>query len=312
MNPTPFILTVLLSFGGGYFIRGLQMNPQQGNAPEVTQTATLADKEIIPEVAASATGEKNALLSGGDGDTRDATKKKKKSNSMSKIAEMMDNPVMRETLTQQLRGQIAATYGQLFSDQGFNDEEIDALNDILAERQLALTDVSMELMAEGGFGDAKKMEAIAETTKKAKKEYDDQIKELLGDEKFNEFDRFEKTMGERQQIDTLRSQLADTNSPLSQDQEQRLMDIMWETRNDPAFSDAHVDINSPNAFPVYNNTDRALDKVTAMQEDIRKKSAAFLDADQIEALEKNQQSFRDMIKMAAEMSKSMFGGEAHQ
>ncbi|CAN5298784.1 hypothetical protein BH23VER1_BH23VER1_19460 [soil metagenome] len=228
---------------------------------------------------------------------------------MSALAGMMDNPVMREQIKQQLKGQIGATFGQLFEGQGFSPVEVAALSEVLLERQLALTEASMGAMSGGGLKDKEKRDALSAEIKAVTERYDEELKALLGDAKFDEFQRFEKTQVERQQIDSLRSQLAGTEHPLSEAAEQQLMDAMWEVREDPRFGKGKGgnmdEVMAGKAIP-----DDPAAMVTAfseMQAAVRDRAGAFLVPEQVEALETNQKAFLDMMEMGLKMSAEMMG-----
>ncbi len=110
-------------------------------------------------------------------------------NPMSALAEMMKNPQMKEMIRAQQKVGLTAMYGGLNKYLNISTNDMDALNQLLLDRQMAMTDAGMSMM--GGSGtDAKQ---AAEDAKTIKADYDKKIADLLGPEAYPVFQDYEKS-----------------------------------------------------------------------------------------------------------------------
>ncbi len=276
----------------------------EGEVASLEAALEAKDREVAEAVAKAASLAEAAIA---DGEERAGGGE---GSAASLFAGMMDNPVMKEQMKQQFKGQVAATFANLFRDQGFSDDEVAALSDILVERQMAITEAAMAAMAAGGIADEQKSEEASGKMKEVMESYNEELKALLGEAKFDEFKRYEETQAERQQLDSLRSQLASTEHPLSPDAEQKLMDVMWEVRQDPDFKDRSniSEVMSGTAMP--DDPTQLIVAFGEMQAEVRERAQAFLEPEQLETLEASQKGFRDMMEMGLKMSAEMMGGGA--
>src|SRR5258706_2594193 len=74
---------------------------------------------------------------------------------------------------------------------------------------------------------------------------DADIRNLLGKDGYDYFDRYERSDAERGRVRGFRSQFADAGQPLSSDQEQQLIAAMYEERQKFRFS---IDYDDPGSF----------------------------------------------------------------
>src|SRR5829696_462800 len=123
------------------------------------------------------------------------------------LGKMMKDPAMREMLREQQKVMVNMMYGGLFKDLKLSPEEKDKLKELLTDAQMKNVEA-----AQGMFGNTEG--ATEDTTKQiadAKKQTDAEIKALLGDERFAQYQEYQKNVGERMQMDQFKNQLAGAN-----------------------------------------------------------------------------------------------------
>ncbi len=139
---------------------------------------------------------------------------------MGKLAEMMENPEMKDAMRAQQKTMLSMLYGALFKKLQLTPEALDQLKDIQLNKQMAG-------MAMLGKGDKKQqMAALTEAQKQAEQA----VKDLLGDEKYAIYQDYESTVGERMAIGQLNQQLSEKNMPLDDVQQEEFVTLMLEER----------------------------------------------------------------------------------
>lgn len=144
------------------------------------------------------------------------------------FAAMFKSPEMREMIKAQqklvLGPMLEQNYAALFRQLNLPDEQKNQLRALLEQRMLASTESGMELL--GGDSDPAKRE---ETMKKIKDDTEAmtaQIKQLLGDANYSQFESYEKTLPERMQLNQYNQTIAGSELQLKPEQEQQLLDAM--------------------------------------------------------------------------------------
>ena len=222
------------------------------------------------------------------------------------LGKMMKDPGMREMLRAQQKAMINMMYGGLFKDLKLSPEETDKLKELLTESQMKNVEA-----AQGMFGG--KEGATEETTKQitdAKKQTDDEIKALLGDERFSQYQEYQKTVGERMQLDQLKNQMAGANVPLDDTQAAQLMHIM---KDEKAASPAPISDDQSKMPKKDSFTAENLEKQLAWMDDYNRRvldrASQVLTPEQFKQYQSFQEQQASMQKLGLQMAKSMFGGD---
>jgi hypothetical protein len=187
------------------------------NAALATQTgalkARLAERQKPTKLASLETSAPPAAAEkGGDGKAPDF---------MGKLAEMMENPEMKEAMRAQQKTVLSMIYGALFKKLQLTPEQLDQLKTIQLDKQMA----SMTMML--GKGDkTAQMAALTEAQKQAEQA----VKDLLGDEQYAVYQDYEATVGERMAISQLNQQLSEKNMALDDVQQEEFVTLMTEER----------------------------------------------------------------------------------
>jgi hypothetical protein len=142
------------------------------------------------------------------------------------MRKMMDDPAMREMMRSQQKTVMSQMYAPLFKDLQLTPEQRGKFLNLLVDNAMSsVADAGNVMQGQG----ADRTEAL-KSIQDRQKEMNDGMKELLGAEKFPRFEEYQKTLGERTQLDTFRQELADSESPLQEAQAAQLMAILTEEK----------------------------------------------------------------------------------
>jgi len=233
--------------------------------------------------------------------------KKDPNEFMSGLAKMLDDPDMRDAIRSQIKNtQVNPIYGTLISKLNLSPDKAEAFTDLIADRFLTGTD-SIKMLSGGNDKDSFKK--AMDDIKNQKDEIDSQIKELLGDEAYSEYEEYSNSEGERMALSQYNQQLSFSGVPvLSPEQNDDLVNIMREeaeaSKKNPNY------INLEDANPMDLNEDNISD-IIFQQIDINKKvkdrTRNMLSADQQKKFEEYQESYIKQMETGLRLSVQMFG-----
>jgi hypothetical protein len=224
------------------------------------------------------------------------------------LGKMMKDPAMREMMREQQKAMINMMYAGLFKDLNLSPEEKDKLKELLTESQMR----NMEV-AQGMFG-GEQDEATAAATKKsvedAKKQTEADVKALLGDERFAQYQDYQKNMGERMQLDQFKNQLAADNVPLRDEQSAQLMQIMKEEKaaRPPVIPTDQTQMPDKDTFTA-EKLDAQLKWTEEYNARVADRARAVPTPEQYINYQKFQEQQASMQKLGLQMARQMFGGD---
>ena len=155
----------------------------------------------------------------------------------SPMIEMLKSPEGKEMMRASMRtmGQaIVRSYAKLFTDLHLTPEQTDSMKRLLMNKTMASADMITEAMA--GQADPAQLKTQAIQVKAEQATIDDQIKQLLGDDNYTQYQTYGKTLEERMVVTQAADQLADSPRAVRADQEQQLLDAMVEERQNFKFT----------------------------------------------------------------------------
>src|SRR5436190_9147421 len=179
------------------------------------------------------------------------------------LSKMMKDPNMREFMRAQQKLALKKMYGPLIADLNLPPEQQEKLGDLLLEQQMKTLERSQDMFKDGSM-DFKKVAGVA---KDGEKENDAAIQDLLGPEKFAEFQEYKKTMSERMQLGQFKEQMQQSGSPIGDEQAKQMLAVMKEERDryPPAF-DANATKDPSALF-----ADGAMERQFEWQEEVNRR-----------------------------------------
>lgn len=338
MNKLPLTLAGVIAIGlGGVLVAQSQSKASLQRAVaslqrEVQSLKTEAEKDhrLIAELTAKNDVYKNESeslrqnLAGGGGaadksvpSTGGAVKEGEKSEGgpgsfMKGVAKMFTDPEMKKAMRGQQSMMVRMMYADLAKELGLAPEEADQLIELLTERQMGMAAQSMELMGDGG-ADAKKLEESGKSINASRKEYDAQINALLGEERAKKFAEYERSIGDRMQMQQVQQAFTASGVPLQDSQRDGLLAIMKEERlKTPAspFDASNKDVSAQmKALQNADAVDKAMQQTQDFNTRVLTRARTVLTPEQINAFEAAQKQQLEMMQLGMKMSREMFKGK---
>jgi hypothetical protein len=225
------------------------------------------------------------------------------------LREMMATPGMRAMMEQQQAMQIDMGYGKLMNVLGLNDEEKAHFKKLLLEREKTQTDMALKLLDPNLT--PQERQKLTQDMQAVRKTYDSTLKAFLNDTgDYNTFKHWEDTQPERVQFDMMgRSRFASSNEPLSEQQEQQLIDLMADVRKSPV---APRDFADPATTDPTQMTperiNRYIKELETMHGTVEAKAANILSPGQVKILQGYLEQTRNMAATGMNMSRMMLNG----
>lgn len=267
-------------------------------------------KQQLAQSAAASTA-KAAVSAGGPGTQTpgpgkaspgEARSSSKQENAMGGLLKMMTTPVMRTMMEQQQAAQIETGYGKLMDILQLSDEEKAHFKKLLLKRGKSETEAGLRML-NGDLTDEEKKKIVKELQVQ-RKVYDDSIKTFLNDAgDYDTYQRWEDSRPERMLYDLAGHQLfAESDAPLSEVQEQQLIDLMVEARK----ATPPAGMSNMSAMDPTKMTPEKLDSYMRVLESqhqrVRTEAAKVLTPSQLLTLDAYLQQSRTMSKTGLQMS----------
>jgi len=230
---------------------------------------------------------------------------------LSGISDMLENPEMRDAIRSQIKAaQITPIYGSLIKKMNLSPDKEEALMDLIADKLLVGADAIKSLSS----GDETAYEEVIKNINKQKEEVNQQIKDLLGEDAYKEYEKYSNTEGERMIVSQFNQQLSFSDAPaLTEEQNEMLVKIMKE-ENDAIKKNPDY-VNTEDLPPSKMNDDLISD-ILFQQIDANKKikdrAKTVLSPEQFMKFEDYQESFVKQMEMGLKMSAQMFGGQNNE
>lgn len=118
-------------------------------------------------------------------------------------------------------------YGPLIKQLGLTPEEAEKFKELLLENQMSGVGKASALFGGGaGTNRAEALNAIAA----AQRDFEEQMKEFLGKDRYAQYKDYQQTVGERAQLNQFKQQMAGAEQPLTDQQTEQLLAIKAEER----------------------------------------------------------------------------------
>lgn len=241
-----------------------------------------------------------------------ASEKKKGGAFGGALAKMMEDPDMKKMMRQQQLVMMDTMYGPLFKQLGLSPEETEKFKELLIDGQMKGVEGAGALFA-GEREPAERIEAI-KAMGEQQKQLDEQLKTLLGEDRYAQYKDYQESMSERMALDQFQQQLAGGQNPLTEEQSGELFALMKEERkNAPSIFG-----NDPNAVPDPAQmeamlSEEKMNKHFEQQEELNRRilerAKAVLNSEQLEALNNHQSSQLKMQRFGMTMAIKFMGGE---
>ncbi len=202
------------------------------------------------------------------------------------MVEMFKSPAGKEMMKASMRTEglaVARSYAKLFADLHLTPEQTASMKDLMINRTMATADMLTAAMS--GQADPAQLQAQAVQAKAEQAAIDGQIKQLLGDDNYSQYQAYGNTLSERMVVTQVADQLADSPRAVGADQEQQLFDAMVEERQNFKFT---TDFSDPSKlkgdFASYytdDNKQRYLQELEQLSQRYLARAQSILSPDQL-------------------------------
>lgn len=238
----------------------------------------------------------------------------KTNNPMHSMAAMFKDPKMREMMKSQQKAfmgpVINKQYGDLFKQLNLTPDQQSAFKDLIMKKMLAGADVGFSMLDDSL--DSSQRADLAKQVKTQTDAVDNEIKDLLGNDNYQAFQTYEKSVPDRMTVDQFNNQFSGTQNALTDQQQQQLVQAMSDARNNFKWTSG---LNQPNPGAngdfanlfTEDNINRFAQEREQFDQQFLAQAQQILTPAQLTAFEQFQKTQREMqaasLKMAAQMFK---------
>lgn len=222
---------------------------------------------------------------------------------------MLTSDASKKMMKEASKGMLETMYKDLFDLLELDPEAKKALMDILADKQQEEQALGMKLFTNSNMT-AEERDALIKQIKENHDSSEAKIKGLLKDPtKIDQYQKFQDSAPERQQIAGLKTKLASDGQPMTEDQEQAVMNTLYSERKAMKWDHDYTDQRdvSPEKF-----TDDAIaryeEQTKEYDQKVEQRLTGLLNQEQLESFRGQRAQQRSMEKMGLTFGKAMFGG----
>ena len=221
------------------------------------------------------------------------------------LANMLKDPEMRKAMEQQQGMAMDMIYGSLVKQLQLSPEQEKKFKEMLLAQQ-------MENISQAGAmfeGDSEQRAKVAKELAEKRAANEEKMKELLGEEKFAQYQDYNQTIGERMMLDQFAR-----NAEVSSEQNEQLLAIMREEKKN-----VQINLGNPAADPTQDwqavlGSDEATARLFAQQEEVNnrvmERAAQVLTPEQLQKFAPVLKSQLEMQKAGLKMARQMFGEQS--
>lgn len=264
-----------------------------------------ADRKIAAQAAESDWEDDGAKAT-----VTEAPKKDKPKGFGAILEGMMKDENMQKMMRRQQRAMLDNMYGALFKRLNLPEDKLNALKDLLVERQMSGAERGMSLFSAGQ--DKEKMAALVEELKLEREAVDQEIAGLLSPDEFDAFKSYEDTMGERMAVSQFANRLQAVGEPLSPEQNDQLIQLMHEN-NRQELGVGYSNNNPEAALEAMQSAEgieEMLAKMDRANESLSEQSGAILSPSQHKIFVEHQKQQAQMQKVGIQMMKAMMANDS--
>ena len=218
------------------------------------------------------------------------------------FAELNSNPEFQRLLALQLKSRLSETYGPLFKSLNLTPDQLAQFQTLLADKQQALMD-TLQAARDQGINPRTDPDGFKTLVNQATSQVDASIQQALGEAGFQQYQQYQQTLPERNTINNLTQQLSYTQTPLTDDEANAMVQLLAQNQPQRAGTGTAGTTNGgdggPGLMALVNGGGTAKitpEAVTAAQGVLSAPQMAVLQ--QVQAQQQAQQQMQQMIRAA--------------
>jgi cytochrome c1 len=225
------------------------------------------------------------------------------------FSKMLADPEMKKLVREQQGQMVNQLYGPLIKQMGLTPEEAAKFKELLADNQMRGAENAGSLLSGGPTNRNETLEAMAAQQKNKEA----QVKELLGDTRFAQYQDYQQTLGERMQLDQFRQQNAGEANALTDQQANQLLAFMKEEKQSAATvtGQSPAGIGQDQAANLQTilsgeQLDKTLQDQEALNQKVYERAKAVLSPEQLDAFGAFQTNQISSMRIGMTMARKFF------
>ncbi len=221
---------------------------------------------------------------------------------------VMSDPEMKKMIVSQQRMMVGQLYGPLIQKMQLSPGESQAFKDLLTENMAGATEAASSMFSKTGAVDrAEAGRKLADQTQAMEQ----RVKDLLGEERYAQYQDYQQTVGERAQLGMFRQETTADGEPISNYQVEQLLQVMREEKQQvTAAAGVAFPDGTKGQFPTAMD-DAQMEKLLSVQEQVNQnvqaRAGAILSPSQLEAFGRHQSNQLQMVRMGLNMARKLMG-----
>jgi len=145
-----------------------------------------------------------------------------------RLGAMMASPEMQKLMAVQQKSALDGHYAALFKQLQLSPADLEKFKNLLVDKQASVMDVMAAARSEG-LGGREDRDQVRQLVQDARAEVDDNIRSVLGDAAYAQYQNFEATQPQRSVVNQLEQRLSYSPTPLTDSQSRQLVQILADT-----------------------------------------------------------------------------------
>jgi hypothetical protein len=141
------------------------------------------------------------------------------------FGQLAANPEFQRLLALQMKSRISVTYGPLFKALNLAPDQLAQFQSLLADKQQALVD-TLQAAREQGINPRSDPDGFKTLVNQSISQVDTSIQQALGDAGYQQYQQYQQTLPERNTVNSLQQQLSYTQSPLTDDEANQMVQLL--------------------------------------------------------------------------------------
>ncbi len=273
-------------------------------AAEVMANRAAATNKALTPVAAAET------TTNAEASTTTRSDKSEQGGFGKMLAGMMKDPTMRQFIRDQQRTMVDQLYSPFVKKLGLSADEAEKFKDLLADNMVSGADKAAAMFDGGNSTNRSEALKAMQADQKAAEQ---QVHDFLGDERFTQYQEYQKTANERMQLNAFRQQAGTDSTPLTDQQTEQLLTFMSEEKQAATATGQTTSDQRQAGFQGMlsdDQTEKLLQNQEAINQRVYDRAQAVLSPDQLTAFGKFQKSQLQMMRMGVGMARKMFGTDS--
>lgn len=278
---------------------------------EATDQAAVIAEKLQARMRAEATAAKQSAApaaASAPANQKSANDKAALGNFFSK---MMEDPETRKLVREQQRMMLDQLYRPLFKQLGLTSDEATQFKDLLADNMLKGTEKAASLLSGGTVTNRAEMAAALTAEQKG---FEEQLRSFLGETRYEQYQDYQQTVGERTQLNQFRQQFSGGDASITDAQSEQLLALMREEKKSQAAAgqllpSAGNDPANMEAMLSGEGSEKLLLAQETVNQRVFERARGVLSEDQLGAFGKFQTNQLQMMRLSMNMAKKFMSPE---